>query len=331
MLSKGSSQELTSDANDSNRCTLYYFPTSFSSQKVLLALFEKDVKFKPKLVSLFHGQHMEPWYVKLNPSGVHVPVFVHDKNVISNPEDIINYIDRTFDEGPCLVPSSDTELGQSVAAVRYQLNNIPVDVITYGVIFHPYLSDSGCRIPFAVQRSMRENFARRLRYLTHKATKHPDLRDGYLAKSQTAAQKYDVITDEEKVKGQLEQLETILEEIEAMMQSVQDSDSYSNPDVWLFGPHFTAADITFSCLLNRLVLLGLESRYFPSYKCPNIDRYYRQLLRRSTYRVIQKEVANMRLTLVWEDLKAVSPYMVGATGIILTGLIAYWFLKKLKN
>ncbi|ESO91063.1 hypothetical protein LOTGIDRAFT_65334, partial [Lottia gigantea] len=277
---------------------LYYFPTSFSSQKVLLALYEKDVKFKPKLVSLFHGQHMEPWYVKLNPSGDHVPVFIHDQNVLCNPEKIVDYVDEHFDDGPCLVPSQTSSLGQKVAAVRGQLDNIPVDVITYGIIFHPHLSDVGCRIPFAVQRSMRENFARRLRYLTHKATRHPNLRDGYLAKSQTAAQKYDVITDEEKVKGQLEQLEIILEEMEGMLQSLHESETYTNPDIWLFGPQFTAADITFSVLLNRLVLLGLESRYFPNYKCPYIDRYYQQLHRRSTYRLIQKEVANMRLTLV---------------------------------
>ena len=61
--------------------------------QVLLAAYERDLRFKPRLVSLFHGQHMEPWYVKLNPEGTHVPVLVHGDTVINDPEEIINYID----------------------------------------------------------------------------------------------------------------------------------------------------------------------------------------------------------------------------------------------
>ena len=36
---------------------------------------------------------MEPWYVKLNPEGTHVPVLVHGNTVLNNPEEIIDYID----------------------------------------------------------------------------------------------------------------------------------------------------------------------------------------------------------------------------------------------
>lgn len=58
-----------------------------------MAAYEKGIKFKPRLVSLFHGQHMEPWYVKLNPEGTHVPVLVKGNTILNDPEDIIDYID----------------------------------------------------------------------------------------------------------------------------------------------------------------------------------------------------------------------------------------------
>ena len=54
---------------------------------------------------------------------------------------------------------------------------------------------------------------------------HPDLRDGYLSKSQIAAQKYDVITDEEKVKGQLGQLDAIFQDMEKRLAEIQSGQS----------------------------------------------------------------------------------------------------------
>ncbi|XP_041375756.1 ganglioside-induced differentiation-associated protein 1-like [Gigantopelta aegis] len=321
------SYDLSSDAGSQN-VTFYYFPTSYSSQKVLLALFEKKVKFRPKLVSLFHAQHMEPWYVKLNPEGVHVPVLRDNDIVINNPDDIISYIDTNSDSGPTLVPCPDTALGQSVASLREQLNLVPVDIITYGIIFHPHLSPTGCGIPSAIQRSMRENFANRLCYLANKATKYPNLRDGYLARSQIAAQKYDIITDEEKVKGQLYHLDTVFEDVESVLKNTKERHNI-DVETFLFGTEFTAADITLSILLHRLALLGLESRFFAPNKSPNIQRYYERIQRRRTFQRIQEEVDELRWTLVWEDVKAASPYMASAAGIGLTLLITYYLVKSL--
>lgn len=59
-----------------------------------MSVYEKQLKFKPCIVSLFHGQHMEPWYVRLNPHGVHVPVLVHGDRVINDPNKIIDYVDK---------------------------------------------------------------------------------------------------------------------------------------------------------------------------------------------------------------------------------------------
>ncbi|KAK7498845.1 hypothetical protein BaRGS_00009937 [Batillaria attramentaria] len=101
-------------------------------------------------------------------------------------------------------------------------------------------------------------------------------------------------------------------------------------DTWLFGPTFTAADITFSVLLHRLTLLGMDSRFFPAATCPHTHRYRQQLLRQPAFIRIQKEVSGLRFTLIWEDFKAISPYMAAFAGVGVTAGLAYLFLRRLR-
>lgn len=70
-----------------------------------------------------------------------------------------------------------------------------------------------------------ENFANRLSYLTELAAAHPALRDSYLTKSQIAAQKFDIITDEAKVKGHLEGLKRTMKDIEQQLNDLKESKS----------------------------------------------------------------------------------------------------------
>ncbi|KAK3586748.1 hypothetical protein CHS0354_014779 [Potamilus streckersoni] len=311
--------------------TIYYFPTSFSSQKVLFALYEKDVNFERKLVNLFSGQHNEPWYVRLNPDGAHIPVLKHDDKIITEPSATVNYIDKLIGTGPILVPDGNSELGRNVAEFRKKLDGIAVDVLTYGIILHPHLSPSGCHISGAVQTSMKENFARRLQLLTELVTKHPDLRDAYLAKSQLAAQKYDIINDEAQVKCHMDDLEKTFKEVEQQLKKIKEASRDIADETWLFGPMFTAADISLAVLLNRLTLLGLDSHYFSQDKYPFIHAYHQQVQTRPAFQVIQKEISNLQLSLIWENLKAASPYIATVTGIGVAaglGFIIYKYLKR---
>ena len=67
-----------------------------------------------------------------------------------------------------------------------------------------------------------ENFANRLSLLTELATKHPDLRDAYLSKSQLAASNFDIITDADRVKAQLEDLMPLFASIEAQLKKIKE-------------------------------------------------------------------------------------------------------------
>ena len=65
-------------------------------------------------------------------------------------------------------------------------------------------------------------------------------------------------------------------------------------ETWLVGPTFTAADVTFAILLQRLVLLGLEDRCFSKDKRPNVFDYYERIKKRKPYQCVEKdELANL--------------------------------------
>ncbi|KAH3824454.1 ganglioside-induced differentiation-associated protein 1-like [Dreissena polymorpha] len=315
-----------------DRPIFFYFPTSFSSQKVLFALNEKDVVVKKKLVSLSSGQQNESWYVRLNPDGYHTPVLKHGENVIVEPDDIIDYISQITQGagGHPLVPSLDSELGKNVQQMRKKLDSIPVDILTYGVIYHPHLSTTGCLIPYAMQRSMKENFEKRLSLLIELATRHPELRDSYLNKSQLAASNFDTITDVDRVKAQLDDLMNFFAEVEEQLRKIREEGSFISDELWLFGPMFTAADIGLAVLLHRLTLLGLARRFFPPDRCPCIHQYFYQVQKRPAFQKIQHEIGMLRLTLALQTLKAASPYLL-ALGIVGVGIGAGYYVYKKIN
>lgn len=86
-------------------------------------------------------------------------------------------------------------------------------------------------------------------------------------------------------------------------------------ELWLFGPMFTAADISLAILLRRLKLLGLDTNFFPAQTSPCIHQYYYQVQKRPAFQKIDKEISNLKLTLVWENLKTASPYIAGVVGL----------------
>ena len=60
------SEVVMSDTNtcDDMETTLYYFEHSSPSRKVLVALYEKDVKFRPVRIDLIAREQHERWYLE---------------------------------------------------------------------------------------------------------------------------------------------------------------------------------------------------------------------------------------------------------------------------
>jgi glutathione S-transferase len=86
---------------------LYHNNLSVCSQKVRIALAEKNLLWTNYHVSLAKGDHLTREFKELNPRGL-VPVLVHDGNIIVESTVICTYLDGAFSEPP-LMPKNPIE------------------------------------------------------------------------------------------------------------------------------------------------------------------------------------------------------------------------------
>lgn len=81
---------------------LYTANNSICTQKVLIALAEKDLAYETHIIDLFRNEQYAPWYLAINPKGV-VPALDHDGNIVIESSLICEYLDDFFPT-PSLVP-----------------------------------------------------------------------------------------------------------------------------------------------------------------------------------------------------------------------------------
>ncbi|XP_054247927.1 ganglioside-induced differentiation-associated protein 1-like 1 isoform X3 [Indicator indicator] len=89
-----------------DRLVLYHWTQSFSSQKVRLVIAEKGLPCEERDVSLPLMEHKEPWFMRLN-LGEEVPVIIHKDNIISDYNQIIDYMEKNFTGGHLANASTD--------------------------------------------------------------------------------------------------------------------------------------------------------------------------------------------------------------------------------
>lgn len=65
---------------------------------------EKGLACEERDVSLPQSEHKEPWFMRLN-LGEEVPVIIHRDNIISDYDQIIDYVERTFTGGTAATPT----------------------------------------------------------------------------------------------------------------------------------------------------------------------------------------------------------------------------------
>ncbi|KAM9178170.1 ganglioside-induced differentiation-associated protein 1-like 1 isoform 3-T3 [Mergus octosetaceus] len=109
---KGKDGEENQDPTDpalkaQDRLVLYHWTQSFSSQKVRLVIAEKGLPCEERDVSMPLLEHKEPWFMRLN-LGEEVPVIIHRDNIISDYNQIIDYMEKNFTGGH--LANASTEL-----------------------------------------------------------------------------------------------------------------------------------------------------------------------------------------------------------------------------
>ncbi|KAK7481716.1 hypothetical protein BaRGS_00027089 [Batillaria attramentaria] len=312
------------------RVKLYYNPSSSASQKVLVALQEKEVKFEGVIIDIQKKvQQLEAWYMRINPAGA-VPVLQDGEKIIRESEDIVDYIDREFPGESKLVPDMSTEMGKEVSRWRKVLNEeVQVFAITYGTMCFPELSASGLKLAKSVYRSKDDiiaNMQIRAKRCEQLADEHPDLREAYTAKMSAVQKNVSTIADKDNVVKALDALESTLDKVQEKLKKV---DADPSKELWFCGQQFTAADITLCILLGRLDLLGLGERYHSNEKRPKLHAYWQQAKKRpSIHRVsinVLREIMKMKLR---EGAKTVLPVLGGLVTVGLAAGLAFLFASK---
>lgn len=93
---------------------LYYHPLSTYSQKVVMALHEKQMPFEPHIVNMLEEAERKK-YREIYPLGKIPLLILDDGHMIPESTIIVEYADMTSDKGPRLIPSDP----QSARQVRF--------------------------------------------------------------------------------------------------------------------------------------------------------------------------------------------------------------------
>ena len=118
---------------------LYHSVNSVCAQKVRVALAEKGLEYRNRLMTL-RGDQFDPAYMKLNPNGV-VPTLVHDGRVVIESSVILYYLDEAFPEPP-LMPRDPLQ------RARVRMVNKLIDeyvhnsctILTFATAFRPWFA-----------------------------------------------------------------------------------------------------------------------------------------------------------------------------------------------
>lgn len=303
---------------------LYHAYGSSYSQKALLALHEKKVNFKSKLVDLRDAENFKPWFMKLNPKG-EVPVMKDDSKIISDSEKIIEYLDENYSaEQPRLMPQKGVEDFQKVQEMKKMLDKVPFPIITFGCVFYPELT-SNPKMSLYEKKARTELFDKRVEVIDQYAKKYPDFKNDYMAKKEKFQEFAKNLKDISIVKKSLDDLEVTFDVVEKELAShTGDKESW-----WLCSANFTVADILLLLVLHRLEHCGFSERFFSGDKRPHVQLYYERVQQRDSFKKTYGFGPCM-LALIPASTKVALASVAGAVVVAGVAVAAAFAYKKLK-
>ncbi|KAL3845489.1 hypothetical protein ACJIZ3_002892 [Penstemon smallii] len=232
---------------------LYHHPYSLDSQKVRLALEEKNIDYTSFHVNPITGKNYDSSFFRKNPSAK-LPVFQNGSHILYDTIEIIQYIDRIAAvssgiDKPTLINREVLEWINKIQEWNpkfFTLSHVPSK-------HHLFVS----------------KFLRRV--IIARMAECPELASAYHRKLKEAYETEDKLKDTEVLRRSEKHLEKILDE----------ADSKLGETTYLIGEEFTLADAAFVPLLSRLVLLKLEEEYINSR--PNVAEYWNVVKGRPSY------------------------------------------------
>ncbi|XP_016074798.1 PREDICTED: ganglioside-induced differentiation-associated protein 1-like 1 isoform X3 [Miniopterus natalensis] len=319
---------------------LYHWTQSFSSQKrlqVRLVIAEKGLACEERDVSLPQSEHKEPWFMRLN-LGEEVPVIIHRDNIISDYDQIIDYVERTFtgEHVVALMPEVGSAQHARVLQYRELLDSLPMDAYTHGCILHPELTTDSMIPKYATAETRRHlaNATTDLMKLDHE--EEPQLSEPYLSKQKKLMAKILEHDDVSYLKKILGELAMVLDQIEAELEKRKLENEGQKCELWLCGCAFTLADVLLGATLHRLKFLGLSKKYWEDGSRPNLQSFFERVQKRFAFRKVLGDIHTTLLSAVIPNafrlVKRKPPSFFGASFLMGSlggmGYFAYWYLKK---
>ncbi|KZV23191.1 glutathione S-transferase TCHQD [Dorcoceras hygrometricum] len=235
---------------------LYHHPYSLNSQRVRLALEEKNIDYTSFHVNPITGKTYDSSFFRMNPSAK-LPVFQNGSHILYNTVDIILYIDKI-----AMVSSGGDDTALSSREVVEWIHKLQEWNPKFFTLSH---------LP-RKHRLFVSRFLRRV--IIARMAECPELASAYHRKLKEEYVTEDKLKESEAVRSIEEHLERILDEAEIKLSET----------TYLVGEEFTLADVAFIPILSRLVLMNLEEKYIKSR--PNICEYWDVMRKRPSYKKV---------------------------------------------
>ena len=303
---------------------LYYFYTSYYSQKTLMFMNEKEIDFDVHVVNLPGQETQSPWYLQINPKG-EVPALKHGDRIISGSDNILEYIEKQKLGKRSLVPEDSAGL-KKYKYWMSKLEPLPIGPLTYGTAYHPHIRQvkKGPVIGSRIDQ-MKSFMDNRSSILRKKAAENAGTpaEAVLLAKADTHDKQHYMFTSEKEYKRMLREMDETLNEIEAELKSHKDKS-------WLISDSFTAADCILAVCLNRLHWIGHEN-YVINEKRPLLKQYWDNLQTRDTF-VNSTFVPNLAIYMIKDTISKNAELIFGYALLpVMTYLVYYGLTKQWPN
>ncbi|EEB10003.1 ganglioside-induced differentiation-associated protein 1, 2 gdap, putative [Pediculus humanus corporis] len=297
-----------------NELVLYCYHHCFHSQKVLMALYEKNLSFTIHIVDVTKNEQYQKWFLNINPRGT-IPVLKDGIKYIPSSKRILNYLEDNFSNGEHkrLIPiDKGMKTKQTVVNFHEKLCRISPFMVTIGSFINNRWSRD-FKYPYSIPTTIRKY-----------AFENPQFTESLLQRAQEEEKKNFWAVSHDQYLATIDSIEDLLNEAElALVDREKDK-----ADWWLFTDSFTIADISFIMLLDRLSRLGMEASMWTRGVRPHIDMYFQRAQQRKSYK---KTIPTIKTDITF-FLKTRSHLIIGFSLVtaIITGLVGGFILLKNK-
>ncbi len=249
---------------------LLHFQMSSCSLKVRVLLMELGLKWKSHPISLPSNQNSTPWFLGINPRGV-VPVLVHDGVVHVESNDILVYLDRRFSSSNnrYFIHEKNRFYDEANELLRYE-DSLHTELRLLTMNFGPLALKSDKKISdYEANGKLDSHRKKEINWWRAKAEKG--------------------ITKEE-VRKACESFQTAFSMLDDRLETRD----------WLIGTSISIVDIAWFTNIQRLEMLG-----YPMKRHPNLHHYYKEMIKRNSFKTEKKMPMSRLGTIVFTLVRSV--------------------------